>query len=87
MEDKSKLFDLETDYPKSSNLIFLEAFLGNRAGHSMLLSEIHDQYPKNNYARHSLSRSTHTTCLGFLSDTTNRSLQQLKDCPNHPYLK
>jgi hypothetical protein len=88
-EVKSKLLDLKTDYPKSSNLIFLEGVISENGQDAVVLYQsLVDKYPKSAYADASLYRLySYYFALG-LYNTADKNLAKLKkDYPESPYIK
>lgn len=88
-EVKSKLPDLKTEYPKSSNLIFLEGVLTENGQDAIVLYQSFVQkYPKSTYADAALYRIySYYFALG-LYNTADKNLNKLKqDYPESPYIK
>ena len=88
-EAKSELLDLKTDYPKSSNLIFLEGVLTENGQDAVVLyQKLVDEYPKSAYADAAIYRIySYYFALG-LYNTADKNLDKLKkDYPESPYLK
>jgi len=88
-EAKSELLDLKTDYPKSSNLIFLEGVLTENGQDAIVLyQKLVDEYPKSAYADAAIYRIySYYFALG-LYNTADKNLDKLKkDYPESPYLK
>lgn len=88
-EVKLKLIDLQNDYPKSSNLIFLEAVLTENGQEAVVLyQKLVDNYPNSYYADASLYRIySYYFALG-LYNTADKNLAKLKkDYPESPYIK
>jgi len=88
-EVKGKLLDLKTEYPKSSNLIFLEGVLTENGQDAVALYQILvDKYPKSAYADASIYRIySYYFALG-LYNTADKNLNRLKkDYPESPYIK
>lgn len=89
VETKSKLLELKSEYPKSSNLIFLEAVLTDNGQDAVILYQnLADNFPKNSYADAALFRLySYYFALG-LYNTADKNLQRLKkDYPESPYIK
>lgn len=90
LEDvKVQMIDLKNDYPKSSNLIFLEAVLTENGQDAvMLYQNLVDKHPKSTYADASLYRIySYYFALG-LYNTADKNLSRLKkDYPESPYIK
>ncbi len=88
-EAKSKLLELKTDYPKSSNLIFLEGVLTENGQDAIVLYQtIVEKYPKSAYADAAIYRIySYYFALG-LYNTADKNLAKLKkDYPESPYIK
>ncbi|HCY74946.1 MAG TPA: hypothetical protein DHV28_03425 [Ignavibacteriales bacterium] len=88
-EVKSKLLDLKTEYPKSSNLIFLEGVLTENGQDAIVLYQsLVQKYPKSTYADAALYRIySYYFALG-LYNTADKNLNKLKqDYPESPYIK
>jgi tetratricopeptide (TPR) repeat protein len=88
-EVKSKLLDLKTDYPKSSNLIFLEGVLTENGQDAVgLYQKLVEEYPKSAYADAAIYRIySYYFALG-LYNTADKNLDKLKkDYPESPYIK
>ena len=88
-EVKGKLLDLKIDYPKSSNLIFLEGVLTENGQDAVALYQtLIDNYPKSSYADAALYRIySYYFALG-LYNTADKNLNKLKkDYPESPYIK
>lgn len=88
-EVKTKLLDLKTDYPKSSNLIFLEGVLTENGQDAVVLYQsLVDKYPKSAYADAAIYRLySYYFALG-LYNTADKNLNRLKkDYPESPYIK
>jgi hypothetical protein len=88
-EVKGKLLDLKTEYPKSSNLIFLEGVLTENGQDAVALYQtLVDKYPKSVYADASIYRIySYYFALG-LYNTADKNLNRLKkDYPESPYIK
>jgi len=88
-EVKAKLLDLKTDYPKSSNLIFLEGVLTENGQDAVVLYQtLIDKYPKSAYADAAIYRLySYYFALG-LYNTADKNLNKLKkDYPESPYIK
>jgi len=88
-EAKSNLLDLKTDYPKSSNLIFLEGVLTENAQDAVVLYQtLVEKYPKSAYADAAIYRLySYYFALG-LYNTADKNLNMLKkDYPESPYIK
>ena len=88
-EVKGKLLDLKTDYPQSSNLIFLEGVLTENGQDAVALYQtLIDNYPKSAYADAALYRIySYYFALG-LYNTADKNLNRLKkDYPESPYIK
>lgn len=88
-EAKTKLLDLKSDNPKSSNLIFLEAVLTENGQDAVVLYQtLVDKHPKSTYADASLYRLySYYFALG-LYNTADKNLAKLKkDYPESPYIK
>ena len=86
---KSKLLDLKTDYPKSSNLIFLEGVLTENGQDAVVLYQtLVEKYPKSAYADAAIYRLySYYFALG-LYNTADKNLNKLKkDYPESPYIK
>jgi len=88
-EVKANLLDLKTDYPKSSNLIFLEGVLTENGQDAVVLYQtLIDKYPKSAYADAAIYRLySYYFALG-LYNTADKNLNKLKkDYPESPYIK
>lgn len=88
-EAKSKLLELKTDYPKSSNLIFLEGVLTENGQDAIVLYQtLVEKYPKSVYADAAIYRIySYYFALG-LYNTADKNLTKLKkDYPESPYIK
>jgi hypothetical protein len=88
-EVKAKLLDLKSDYPKSSNLIFLEGVLTENGQDAVVLYQsVIDKYPKSAYADAAIYRLySYYFALG-LYNTADKNLNKLKkDYPESPYIK
>ena len=88
-EVKGKLLNLKTEYPKSSNLIFLEGVLTENGQDAVALYQaLVDKYPKSAYADASIYRIySYYFALG-LYNTADKNLNRLKkDYPESPYIK
>ncbi|MDY0082141.1 MAG: SPOR domain-containing protein [Ignavibacteriaceae bacterium] len=88
-EVKLELLNLKVDYPKSANLIFLEAVLTENGQDAVTLyQKIIDNYPKSRYADASLYRIySYYFALG-LYNTADKQLDRLKkEYPESPYIK
>ena len=88
-EVKGKLLDLKTDYPKSSNLIFLEGVLTENGQDAVVLYQtLVEKYPKSAYADAAIYRIySYYFALG-LYNTADKNLNKLKkDYPESPYIK
>ena len=88
-EAKTKLFELKTDYPKSSNLIFLEGVLTENGQDAIVLYQtLVEKYPKSAYADAAIYRIySYYFALG-LYNTADKNLAKLKkDYPESPYIK
>jgi len=88
-EVKGKLLDLKTDYPKSSNLIFLEGVLTENGQDAVVLYQtLAEKYPKSAYADAAIYRIySYYFALG-LYNTADKNLEKLKkDYPESPYIK
>lgn len=88
-EVKSELLNLKSDYPKSSNLIFLEAVLTENGQDAVALyQKLIDDHPKSRYADASLYRIySYYFALG-LYNTADKQLERLKkEYPESPYIK
>lgn len=88
-EAKSKLLELKTDYPKSSNLIFLEGVLTENGQDAIVLYQtLVEKYPKSAYADAAIYRIySYYFALG-LYNTADKNLTKLKkDYPESPYIK
>jgi hypothetical protein len=88
-EVKGKLLDLKTEYPKSSNLIFLEGVLTENGQDAVALYQtLVDKYPKSAYADAAIYRIySYYFALG-LYNTADKNLNRLKkDYPESPYIK
>lgn len=88
-EAKSKLLDLKSEYPKSSNLIFLEGVLTENGQDAIVLYQsLVEKYPKSTYADAALYRVySYYFALG-LYNTADKNLDKLKkDYPESPYIK
>ena len=88
-EVKSELLNLKVDYPKSSNLLFLEAVLTENGQDAVTLyQKIIDNYPKSRYADAALYRIySYYFALG-LYNTADKQLERLKkEYPESPYIK
>ena len=86
---KTKLFDLKTEYPKSSNLIFLEGVLTENGQDAVVLYQtLIEKYPKSAYADAAIYRLySYYFALG-LYNTADKNLNKLKkDYPESPYIK
>ena len=86
---KTKLLDLKTEYPKSSNLIFLEGVLTENGQDAVVLYQsLVQKYPKSAYADAALYRIySYYFALG-LYNTADQNLDKLKqDYPESPYIK
>ena len=88
-EVKGKLLDLKTDYPKSSNLIFLEGVLTENGQDAVALyQKLAEEYPRSAYADAAVYRIySYYFALG-LYNTADKNLSKLKkDYPESPYIK
>lgn len=88
-EVKAEILNLKYDYPKSSNLIFLEAVLTENGQDAVALYQnIIDNYPKSRYADAALFRIySYYFALG-LYNTADKQLEKLKkEYPESPYIK
>ncbi|HEX9251900.1 MAG TPA: tetratricopeptide repeat protein, partial [Ignavibacteriaceae bacterium] len=88
-EVKGILIDLKTDYPKSSNLIFLEGVLTENGQDAVALyQKLVEEYPKSTYADAAIYRIySYYFALG-LYNTADKNLDKLKkDYPESPYIK
>ncbi len=88
-EVKGKLLDLKTDYPKSSNLIFLEGVLTENGQDAVALyQKLVEEYPKSAYADAAIYRIySYYFALG-LYNTADKNLDKLKkEYPESPYIK
>jgi tetratricopeptide (TPR) repeat protein len=88
-EAKGKLLELKTDYPKSSNLIFLEGVLTENAQDAIVLYQtLAEKFPKSAYADAAIYRIySYYFALG-LYNTADKNLNRLKkDYPESPYIK
>jgi tetratricopeptide (TPR) repeat protein len=88
-EVKSELLNLKSDYPKSSNLIFLEAVITENGQDAVALyQKLIDDHPKSRYADASLYRIySYYFALG-LYNTADKQLERLKkEYPESPYIK
>jgi len=88
-EVKGKLLDLKTDYPKSSNLIFLEGVLTENGQDAVVLYQtLIEKYPKSAYADAAIYRIySYYFALG-LYNTADKNLDKLKkEYPESPYIK
>jgi len=88
-EAKSKLLELKSDYPKSSNLIFLEGVLTENGQDAIVLYQtLVEKYPKSAYADAAIYRIySYYFALG-LYNTADKNLAKLKkDYPESPYIK
>ncbi|MDT3695947.1 MAG: SPOR domain-containing protein [Ignavibacterium sp.] len=88
-EVKSELLSLKVDYPKSANLIFLEAVLTENGQDAVALyQKIIDNYPKSRYADAALYRIySYYFALG-LYNTADKQFERLKkEYPESPYIK
>ena len=88
-EAKSKLLELKSDYPKSSNVIFLEGVLTENGQDAIVLYQtIVEKYPKSTYADAAIYRIySYYFALG-LYNTADKNLAKLKkDYPESPYIK
>jgi tetratricopeptide (TPR) repeat protein len=88
-EVKGKLLDLKTDYPKSSNLIFLEGVLTENGQDAVALyQKLAEEYPQSAYADAAVYRIySYYFALG-LYNTADKNLDKLKkDYPESPYIK
>jgi hypothetical protein len=88
-EAKINLLDLKTDYPKSSNLIFLEGVLTENAQDAVVLYKtLTEKYPNSAYADAAIYRIySYYFALG-LYNTADQNLNRLKkDYPESPYIK
>jgi tetratricopeptide (TPR) repeat protein len=88
-EVKGKLLDLKTDYPKSSNLIFLEGVLTENGQDAVVLYQtLVEKYPKSAYADAAIYRIySYYFALG-LYNTADKNLNKLKkEYPESPYIK
>ncbi len=88
-EVKLELLNLKVDYPKSANLIFLEAVLTENGQDAITLyQKIIDNYPKSRYADAALYRIySYYFALG-LYNTADKQLDRLKkEYPESPYIK
>jgi tetratricopeptide (TPR) repeat protein len=86
---KTKLPELKKDYPKSSNVMFLEGVLTENAQDAVgIYQNILDKYPKSAFADAALYRIySYYFALG-LYNTADKSLTKLKnDYPESPYIK
>ena len=88
-EVKGKLLDLKTEYPKSSNLLFLEGVLTENGQDAVALYQtLVDKHPKSAYADAAIYRIySYYFALG-LYNTADKNLNRLKkDYPDSPYIK
>ena len=88
-EVKSELINLKSDYPKSSNLVFLEAVLTENGQDAVALyQKLIDDFPKSRYADAALYRIySYYFALG-LYNTADKQLERLKkEYPESPYIK
>jgi len=88
-EVKGKLLDLKTEYPKSSNLIFLEGVLTENGQDAVVLYQtLVEKYPKSAYADAAIYRIySYYFALG-LYNTADKNLEMLKkEYPESPYIK
>lgn len=88
-EVKSELLSLKVDYPKSANLIFLEAVLTENGQDAVALyQKLIESYPKSRYADAALYRIySYYFALG-LYNTADKQFERLKkDYPESPYIK
>jgi hypothetical protein len=88
-EAKVKLLNLKTEYPKSSNLVFLEGVLTENGQDAVVIYQsLVDKYPKSNYADAAIYRIySYYFALG-LYNTADKNLNRLKkDYPESPYIK
>lgn len=88
-EVKSELVNLKADYPKSSNLLFLEAVLTENGQEAVALyQKLIDDHPQSRYADASLFRIySYYFALG-LYNTADKQLERLKkEYPESPYIK
>lgn len=88
-EVKSELINLKSDYPKSSNLIFLETVLTENGQDAVALyQKLIDDFPNSKYADASLYRIySYYFALG-LYNTADKQLERLKkEYPESPYIK
>jgi tetratricopeptide (TPR) repeat protein len=86
---KTKLPELKKDYPKSSNVMFLEGVLTENAQDAVgIYQNVLDKYPKSAFADAALYRIySYYFALG-LYNTADKSLTKLKnDYPESPYIK
>lgn len=88
-EVKSVLPDLKKEYPKSSNVLFLEGVLTENAQDAVVIyQDLVNSYPKSAFADASLYRIySYYFALG-LYNTADKFLTRLKnDYPESPYIK
>lgn len=88
-EVKTKLPELKKDYPKSSNVMFLEGVLTENAQDAVgIYQNILDKYPKSAFADAALYRIySYYFALG-LYNTADKYFTKLKnDYPDSPYIK
>ena len=88
-EVKGKLLDLKTDYPKSSNLVFLEGVLTENGQDAVVLYQtLVEKYPKSAYADAAIYRIySYYFALG-LYNTADKNFEKLKkEYPESPYIK
>lgn len=86
---KVKLLNLKIEYPRSSNLVFLEGVLTENAQDAVVIYQtLVDKYPKSNYADAAIYRIySYYFALG-LYNTADKNLNRLKkDYPESPYIK
>ena len=88
-EVKGKLLDLKTDYPKSTNLTFLEGVLTENGQDAVALYQtLIDKHPKSAYADAALYRIyTYYFALGLYNTADKNLIKLKKDYPESPYIK
>lgn len=88
-EVKGKLLDLKTDYPKSTNLTFLEGVLTENGQDAVVLYQtLIDKFPKSTYADAALYRIyTYYFALGLYNTADKNLIKLKKDYPESPYIK
>ncbi len=88
-EVKSRLSGLKKDYPKSSNLIFLEGVLTENGQDAVAIYQnILDKYPKSAYADAALYRIySYYFALGLYNTADKLFTKLKKNYPESPYIK